>query len=1833
MPDGSKPHMRRVAHELRVLSGRPSSLFITRASASLPKLPTVSIGGVQLDIHPPERRELVPFGVARGQDSQEELEALRWMLQKEKLGQDMFLIGRPGPARRRLAMRFCEVAGREFDYIAFTRDTSESDFKQRREIRNGSAQYVDQCAVEAALHGRVLILDGIEKAERNVLPLLNNLLENREMALEDGRFMMAPARFDELNSGAEVAPELAELQLVRVHPRFRVIALGVPVPQFPGHPLDPPLRSRFQARDIPPPTVGQEMAAAQSADRELVSRLAGFASTLRLLEEGSRSHGSALPSLPDAACAELSHRAALFPGCDLRAALERVFPCSLMSMDTTHMETVDGAWQRFQLHQHESTSYQLHSVQLGEQGALSFSRDSGELLTVPGSVGELGAAQIEASTQSVRIVETDSMMHTVSAMAMDHCAGADLCLVGPPGSGKSTAARLFALKLGYAIETVPLFQDMSARELVQRRVTTQTGDTVWEHTQLVLAALGGRVAILDGIDRLAASTLNIVQRLVQDRELTLFDGTKLINQTRFQQLLTEGMTSEQLAAKGVLPVHPDFRLIAIANPPDTSSPWLSAEVAGMFSFHLTPELSTEQQCALLLQMVPTAPQPTVQALCNLAQELKEQDTGSLSFRQLLRLSLRAAFQPEDLAGMRTSLHDSAMMPFLPLQSQQAFSMLLTSAGFPESSKLPSDTALPITKSESMLSIGDVSVPILAPSNPALVPSVLFFDVPMHTELLRRMLVDFSLGEHLLLIGNQGVGKNKLCDRLLELLGRERHYVQLHRDTTIQSLTLTPSLQDGVMVWQDSPLIKAASRGHVLVIDEADKAPLEVVCVLKGLLEDGEMLLSDGRRILGPKAIAVPAEGDISVQEGFQLVVLANRPGFPFLGNDFYREIGDVFSAVCVDNLDQHSEIRLLQSYAPSVSRELLGRLTALFGDLRASVSEGLLSYPYSTRELVSIAKHLHSFPEDPLSAALDNVFAYENYDAGLKKQMIEAFQRHGIPISLTDDSFSVKLAPEDPLPILEPCTAWSPLGPPQQAPRTTAALSYRSDPIQLPGAMPGTGTRLEGCIRQFSEELFRWRLSPQGGAHPLSVASTTDGALHVLYGPAPLELISFAGPDHRVCSTTDLSGLFPFFALQQHPPSLDSWAQGLLLTVPGMNLVLQIDTTTRQATPVDIPVLSGEQNTLPVVGGAPNKFLRAGGYRVHSREPKLCLEASLAIEHSRVLCHQLAGDKLAVLELAQGSSSVFSLPPGFALGSVTPVGPDVWLLGSPQRDQVLCASLAAGELQLRPLGPQEGALWPVGSGALAAADPLLLAEMLELAPEAAVHLAAHPEGSSLAEVLVGLPCSPEQAAAPHWSASSYCVPLEGREAMPAVPSPQLEPESGALSVPVHEAVNVVDFGQQSLKRVPLGQGETRSTAQSMCRVQGEQPGRVAVLSAQNELVVLDTDSGSLDARLLEWQRMIHGSGQASDGPLSIEYDGKKEASMPKHGKVDDKEHHGGNTWAGGTGGADTAGLGGKGGPYRLDKGNPVYQISEAEKKKVSEESRAAARQMAKEELAKRLAEIDMSEHQAGVYESLRSGVGREISQLRVVLQSVEAKKSERKWLRNQLSGDLDDRKLVDGVVGDKNVYMRRGEEDHTAGMHQEKPKRLVFVMDVSGSMYRFNSQDGRLDRLMQTSVMLMESLAGFEHKYEYSIVGHSGDGPAIQFVPFGEPPKNDKERLQVCHKMHAHTQYCMSGDTTVEAAELAVRSIVQQEADDYFVFLVSDANLRRYGIQPKELASVLTKDPKVHAAAFFIASLGDEAVRLAKEMPLGLAHVCLDPARLPPTLKQIFTASMFKDLK
>lgn len=56
----------------------------------------------------------------------------------------------------------------------------------------------------------------------------------------------------------------------------------------------------------------------------------------------------------------------------------------------------------------------------------------------------------------------------------------------------------------------------------------------------------------------------------------------------------------------------------------------------------------------------------------------------------------------------------------------------------------------------------------------------------------------------------------------------------------------------------------------------------------------------------------------------------------------------------------------MRKYGPDVPVETLQSLSAAFTDVRSQVDSGTLTYPYSTRELVNIVKHLQSFPAAPL---------------------------------------------------------------------------------------------------------------------------------------------------------------------------------------------------------------------------------------------------------------------------------------------------------------------------------------------------------------------------------------------------------------------------------------------------------------------------------------------------------------------------------------------------------------------------------------------------------------------------------------------------------------------------------------------------------------------------------------------------------------------------------------------------------------------------------------------------------------------------------------------------
>ncbi|XP_078693816.1 von Willebrand factor A domain-containing protein 8-like isoform X5 [Branchiostoma floridae x Branchiostoma belcheri] len=1830
----------------------------------------VSIGDVSIPLRQPRNPELVPVKYANGALPQSTMRHLRWIMQKDALGQDVFLIGPPGPLRRALAMQYLEITKREVEYLALSRDSTETDLKQRREIRSGSAFYIDQCAVRAATEGRVLVLEGIEKAERNVLPVLNNLLENREMQLDDGRFLVAADRYDKLLQD-HTKEELDAWKLVRVDERFRVIALGLPVPRYKGNPLDPPLRSRFQARDVNPIPFKDHLEllteAAPNISSDKTSLMLSFATTM--ISQESSSLG--LPDFPTDNLISAAKILSTLPEAPAQRLLHRLYPYDVI-LGKEGRTAVEDTLKKFELFDKdvERVSQKVLGVnRLPDESQaevqMEINGNQYQLQVPAGSSPDVGLSASD-------FVNTPYHQNLLADMVQSHSVK-DFCVIGAKGCGKSVVVRRFADMLGYEVEPIMLYQDMTARDLLQQRITLPNGDTAWRPSPLVTAALEGGIALLDGIHRVNPGTLAILQRLVHDRELTLHDGTRLLRQDRYEAVKTEHqITDEEMATRMIFPIHPSFRIVGLAEPPvvgSSTQQWLSAELLTMFMYHHMRPLSMAEEMAVVQGMVSNAPKAAVEPLLSLTHDLRDSGdhtvlslSSSLSTRQLLRMSRRAAQFPQE--NLNEAVNKACLSRFLPKLARSALDKTLSDAGIQASSSQEKDIEkmLSCEVKDGQVRIGTTTAQVYNPENRMKVPDVLFYDNAQHLSIMEDMLKDFMLGEHLLLVGNQGVGKNKIVDRFLYLLNRPREYLQLHRDTTVQTLTLQPNVQDGVIVYEDSPLVRAVKLGHILVIDEADKAPTNVTCILKALVESGEMILADGRKIVSGKSIqAHPGKANIiAMHPDFRMIVLANRPGFPFLGNDFFGAMGDIFSCHAVDNPSPDSEMSMLRQYGPDVPEHILKRLVQAFGELRDMADQGLISYPYSTREVVNIVKHLEEFPNEGLASVVGNVFDFDSYNKEMQEVLVSTLQKHGIPIGARPDS--VNLAKEFALPAPKLTSQWNiQTGGSSRRKLLCPVEEERHLKIRGPVTMPlyqFPMERMEDRSTEFSELVAHWYL-PIHETNIIGDVAVTKGSKSDIVHVTTLNPISVysMNTNGKTIRQIDLYDVFP--GLRSWQPSVKVAALGgplegqVLLHEEKTNVVLLIDTVT------------GNLRRLFLTNVVENATRKVSSYFSEQEKYKMCSEFA---DENWVVFFQENGNKLDVVNVLDGTAYSVSVP--LTIADVHLVSADHWLLTDADKNKKFLLTRpeeGSPVSQLHAIN-EEGEV--VGQKAVLVQPAQVNAIGREGLSDSQLSAALDQKISSpnrivgdeanYASIVIGFPellsgnevyTFPRKAEEENGDPTKQDPFFKGRPKPPnreteilpnsgqvvrIVPHwkapKELKGELGHLTHSFAGLLEVVDMGAKKVRYIPIPRAQSVSPYVSWLANMSDV--NVVMATASHEsLVTVDaggcvrlweTGLANLERSLGEWRHMI---GQQDGRPLQVTYERElgKKAESPKHGKLDPTgaPHVGGNTWAGGTGGRDTAGLGGIGGPYRLDGGHPVYQVPDWEKEQVPEEVKRAAREMAKKAFEERLREIKMSKYDAESYEKISGGVKRQVKSLRVILDSLQAKSKERQWLKHQTSGDLDEAKLIEGLTGEKAIYKRRGEQEPELGAPQEKPKRLRLVVDVSGSMYRFNGMDGRLERMMEAACMVMEAFEGYEQKFKFEIYGHSGDGYNIPVITEKKMPQNNKDRLDALKTMHAHSQFCMSGDHTLEATEHAISNIVKDEADEYFVIVLSDANLDRYGISPRLFSKALTADENVNAFALFIGTLGDQAERLTRSLPAGKAFVCLDTKNIPQVLQQM----------
>ncbi|RNA15401.1 von Willebrand factor A domain-containing 8 [Brachionus plicatilis] len=979
------------------------------SSEKIPEKNFIRLGDQVKELNTPTCPEKVPKGYAglnNSLNSQAFLHNLRWLMQKDSLKQDCYLIGSPpGAFRRHLAFSYAEITKREIEYLCLTRDTTESDIKQRREVKNSSVLYENQCAVNAALNGRILIIEGIEKAERNLLPILNNLLENREINLDDGQFMVSPERYDKLkhlNTNMN--------NLLRVHEDFRVIAIGLPVPKYKGNLLDPPLRSRFQAHLVPYPNYEDFLSYVRSkyenVDPGLIKKFFDFSYSLYAPEMTN----IGLVDFPvenlDKIIKIVNNIKNQISPIKEISLVEKIYPFQLLYQNDDSKEKV--VWNMLGKFGIEAKSDQCSQSTENELVSVVDKLDSKVVTFKSGS--DLFTVEVGKGNSCVNENKSFIMNRYHSSLLVDmflnHSSGHDFVLIGPTGCGKTELINKFASLLDYSTQSMHLFKDMSARDLIQQRITETNGDTKWLNSPLIEAAINGDLMILDGIHRLKDDTLMSLRRLIQDRELDLLDGRKLIRHDKYDELINTATNDEEKKRikSRLMRIDPAFKIIGTAEASSLSDnkatiEWLNSEVLNLFLYEKVDPLGLEYEHEILSRKFLLNDKH--EQLFEIIRQLKsaaQTDThlkhvsSLFTLRKLIRMCKKIEKYPNINLG--EEILNSCLYKFMPSLNKQILDDFLAKFTF-ESSNASETVQIPAPikqKSEKL----------------AKIPDVVFYENKLHSKILNNLYQDFSLGEHLLLIGNQGTGKNKLVDRFLMLTQTPREYLQLHRDTTVHSLTVQPCIKNGVVFYEDSPLVKAIKTGEVLVIDEADKAPLHVTSVLKSLIENGEMILSDGRRIV-KNLNGRNSEKYIQMHPDFRMIILANRPGYPFLGNDFFSILGDLLSTHPIDNPDPDSEIQMLRNYAPSLSDEVLKKLISAFGTLRKMSDQGLISYPYSTREIVNVVKHMQKYPDDSLPQVLANVYDFDHFEDqnNLKETFREVMNKHGIPVGASRLSISL----------------------------------------------------------------------------------------------------------------------------------------------------------------------------------------------------------------------------------------------------------------------------------------------------------------------------------------------------------------------------------------------------------------------------------------------------------------------------------------------------------------------------------------------------------------------------------------------------------------------------------------------------------------------------------------------------------------------------------------------------------------------------------------------------------------------------------------------------------
>ncbi len=227
-------------------------------------------------------------------------------------------------------------------------------------------------------------------------------------------------------------------------------------------------------------------------------------------------------------------------------------------------------------------------------------------------------------------------------------------------------------------------------------------------------------------------------------------------------------------------------------------------------------------------------------------------------------------------------------------------------------------------------------------------------------------------------GLSGNGKSFTPEQICAELKREFYRVNITKNTNEDDLLGGFRLVGGETVWWDGPVVQAAERGAILMLDEIDYGSNEITC-MQNVLEGKPFLIKKINKIVIPKP-------------GFNIIATANTKGQGDTLGKF------LFTNVLNEAFLERFSVTLEQAYPPAtVEQKIVMNNLEMFGCPDADFASKLVVWAnanrdtfrsggineiISTRRLVHIAKAFSMFKDRKKSVEIClNRFDDETKDA------------------------------------------------------------------------------------------------------------------------------------------------------------------------------------------------------------------------------------------------------------------------------------------------------------------------------------------------------------------------------------------------------------------------------------------------------------------------------------------------------------------------------------------------------------------------------------------------------------------------------------------------------------------------------------------------------------------------------------------------------------------------------------------------------------------------------------------------------------------------------------